>query len=122
MGQGAGGAGRGAAHARAPTKRLPSGGEKQATSPVSRAAVPPHPHETTHTLPQVLPCAKRYCHDWATCPYAHPGEKAARRDLRGHIKYTGIACPDMKAGGACARGDVCPYAHSVFEYWLHPTR
>jgi hypothetical protein len=22
----------------------------------------------------------------------------------------------------CARGDKCPYAHNVFEYWLHPTR
>lgn len=22
----------------------------------------------------------------------------------------------------CPRGDVCPYAHNVFEYWLHPTR
>ena len=20
------------------------------------------------------------------------------------------------------RGDACPYAHNVFEYWLHPTR
>lgn len=20
------------------------------------------------------------------------------------------------------RGDQCPYAHNVFEYWLHPTR
>lgn len=23
---------------------------------------------------------------------------------------------------SCARGDACPYAHNVFEYWLHPTR
>ena len=23
---------------------------------------------------------------------------------------------------ACVRGDNCPYAHNVFEYWLHPTR
>jgi hypothetical protein len=23
---------------------------------------------------------------------------------------------------ACVRGDACPYAHNVFEYWLHPTR
>ena len=22
---------------------------------------------------QVLPCSKRYCHDWTTCPFAHPG-------------------------------------------------
>ena len=24
--------------------------------------------------------------------------------------------------GMCHRGDQCPYAHNVFEYWLHPTR
>ena len=24
--------------------------------------------------------------------------------------------------GSCAFGDHCPYAHNVFEYWLHPTR
>lgn len=22
----------------------------------------------------------------------------------------------------CPRGDACPYAHNVFEYWLHPSR
>ena len=22
----------------------------------------------------------------------------------------------------CPRGDSCPYAHNVFEYWLHPSR
>lgn len=38
------------------------------------------------------------------------------------MPYTGIACPDMKRDGACARGELCPYAHNVFEYWLHPTR
>lgn len=24
--------------------------------------------------------------------------------------------------GECPRGDDCPYAHNVFEFWLHPTR
>ena len=24
--------------------------------------------------------------------------------------------------GLCVRGKRCPYAHNVFEYWLHPTR
>lgn len=130
---------------------------------------------------QVLPCSKRFCHDWTVCPFAHPGEKARRRDPR-LFTYTGIACPDMKkvrasfdfavpccvywmsvfrfglqelvAGSVrtmqrgiilfalcavyaevgsepgdlalqdqtCLRGDACPYAHNVFEYWLHPTR
>ena len=47
---------------------------------------------------QVLPCSKRFCHDWTVCPYSHPGEKAKRRDPR-LFSYTGIACPDMKKVG-----------------------
>ncbi|CAD7704104.1 unnamed protein product [Ostreobium quekettii] len=70
---------------------------------------------------KVLPCAKRFCHDWSTCPFAHFSERAKRRDPRG-VKYTAIACPEMKKGEDCPRGDKCPYAHNVFEYWLHPTR
>ena len=70
---------------------------------------------------QVIPCTKRFVHDWTVCPFAHAGEKAVRRDPRTH-NYTGIACPDMKKMGNCIRGDRCPYAHNVFEYWLHPTR
>ncbi len=31
-----------------------------------------------------------------------------------------MACPLQE--GTCAFGDHCPYAHNVFEYWLHPTR
>ena len=139
----------------------------------------------------MLPCSKRFVHDWTECPFAHPQEKARRRDPRVQ-NYTGIACPSMKkasregaclpvgwlgllvaalqgsqggvagawgtAGGVagpsrlppraapvcvparrptqppptlcpfppqegcCAFGDHCPYAHNVFEYWLHPTR
>ncbi|EFN55206.1 hypothetical protein CHLNCDRAFT_134430 [Chlorella variabilis] len=73
---------------------------------------------------KVLPCSKRFVHDWTECPFAHPQEKARRRDPRVH-NYTGIACPSMKKAsseGCCAFGDHCPYAHNVFEYWLHPTR
>ena len=68
---------------------------------------------------QVMPCFKRYCHDWTLCPFAHPGatgrlagrvslaglplsrqalsagEKARRRDPR-MFDYTGVACPDIK--------------------------
>jgi hypothetical protein len=70
---------------------------------------------------QVIPCTKRFVHDWTICPFAHAGEKAVRRDPRLH-NYTGIACPDMKKTGNCIRAEKCPYAHNVFEYWLHPTR
>ncbi|KAH7617210.1 hypothetical protein Ndes2526B_g07803 [Nannochloris sp. 'desiccata'] len=70
---------------------------------------------------KVVPCSKRFVHDWTECPFAHPQEKARRRDPKIHT-YTGIACPSMKKEGSCAFGDHCPYAHNVFEYWLHPTR
>jgi hypothetical protein len=45
--------------------------------------------------PQVVPCNKRYVHDWTECPFAHPQEKARRRDPA-RFSYTGIACPSMK--------------------------
>ncbi|CAL5221786.1 g4040 [Coccomyxa viridis] len=70
---------------------------------------------------KVLPCSVRRVHDWTLCNFTHPGEKIRRRDPQTH-SYTGIACPDMKKTGLCVRGKRCPYAHNVFEYWLHPTR
>jgi hypothetical protein len=70
---------------------------------------------------KVVPCSKRFTHDWTECPFAHPKEKAVRRDPA-KFNYTGIACPSMKEGGSCTFGDSCPYAHNAFEYWLHPTR
>ncbi|GMH43877.1 hypothetical protein BSKO_11811 [Bryopsis sp. KO-2023] len=70
---------------------------------------------------KVLPCSKRFCHDWTKCPFAHPGEKARRRDPR-VFHYVGIACPEMKTGKECPRTASCPFAHNVFEYWLHPCR
>jgi len=70
---------------------------------------------------KVLPCSKRFSHDWLTCPFTHPAEKAKRRDPR-VVAYTGIACPDMKRAVACPRGEACTFAHNVFEYWLHPSR
>ena len=75
-----------------------------------------------HSFPPPPSPLHSYTHPWQTCAYAHEGERARRRDPRGPVHYTGIACPDMKAAGACVRGDLCPYAHNVFEYWLHPTR
>ena len=49
----------------------------------------------TAAMPQVLPCSIRHVHDWSSCNFTHPGEKARRRDPQTH-SYTGIACPDMK--------------------------
>lgn len=65
-------------------------------------------------------CARGASHDWTECPYAHPGEKARRRDPRKY-RYSGAACPEYKKG-ACRKGDACEYAHGVFECWLHPAR
>ncbi|KAL3844216.1 hypothetical protein ACJIZ3_001619 [Penstemon smallii] len=69
---------------------------------------------------KVKQCSRARSHDWTECPYAHPGEKARRRDPRKY-HYSGSACPDFRKG-ACLRGDACEYAHGVFECWLHPAR
>eukprot|EP00898_Chlorokybus_atmophyticus_P001804 jgi/Chlat1/2624/Chrsp178S02466 len=69
---------------------------------------------------KVRRCMRARSHDWTECPFAHPGEKARRRDPRKY-NYSGIACPDFRKG-ACRRGDACEFAHGVFECWLHPTR
>eukprot|EP00210_Caulerpa_lentillifera_P007173 g6863.t1 len=69
---------------------------------------------------KVMPCSKHYTHDWTECPFAHPDEKATRRDPR-LFTYVGIDCPNAKNEG-CPQGDQCPFAHNVFECWLHPSR
>jgi len=48
------------------------------------------------------------------------GEKARRRDPR-VFPYQAIPCPEFRKGN-CKRGDGCPFAHGVFECWLHPSR
>eukprot|EP00210_Caulerpa_lentillifera_P006220 g5941.t1 len=71
---------------------------------------------------KVMPCSKHFSHDWTECPFAHPGEKATRRDPRLHT-YVGIECPNVKnEASGCPRSDSCPFAHNVFECWLHPSR
>ncbi|KAK4783270.1 hypothetical protein SAY86_007644 [Trapa natans] len=69
---------------------------------------------------KVRPCTRGRSHDWTTCPYAHPGEKARRRDPH-RFQYSGTPCPDLRKG-VCKRGDSCEFAHGVFECWLHPDR
>ncbi|RRT65900.1 hypothetical protein B296_00016787 [Ensete ventricosum] len=70
---------------------------------------------------KVKRCAKAYPHQWMTCPFAHRGEKARRRDPRRFPNH-GIPCPEFRQTGACRRGQKCEFAHGVFEFWLHPTR
>ncbi|KAE8637449.1 hypothetical protein CSA_004482 [Cucumis sativus] len=69
---------------------------------------------------KVRKCTRGRSHDWTECPYAHPGEKARRRDPRKY-HYSGTACPDFRKG-SCKKGDSCEFAHGVFECWLHPAR
>lgn len=69
---------------------------------------------------KVRKCTRGRSHDWTECPYAHPGEKARRRDPR-KFHYSGTACPDFRKGN-CKKGDSCEFAHGVFECWLHPAR
>ena len=72
-------------------------------------------------------------HVWMSCPYAHRGERARRRDPRS-FSYVAASCPEYEeskrqlrlarssVAPTCARGLHCGYAHSIFETWLHPTR
>jgi hypothetical protein len=93
---------------------LPSSGDARISNrrllPVCLLSTVPPPiaaHVAAHAPtppPQVLPCSKHYVHDWTACPFAHPHEKARRRDPRKH-QYTGIACPSMRqARGAVGCG------------------
>ncbi|KAE8711153.1 Zinc finger CCCH domain-containing protein 30 [Hibiscus syriacus] len=69
---------------------------------------------------KVPPCSRAYSHDWTECPFVHPGENARRRDPR-KFHYSCVPCPDFRKG-QCRRGDMCEYAHGVFECWLHPAQ
>ncbi|KAK4377938.1 hypothetical protein RND71_004234 [Anisodus tanguticus] len=69
---------------------------------------------------KIRPCSRAYSHDWTECPFLHPGENARRRDLRKY-HYSCVPCPEFRKG-ACQRGDMCEYAHGVFECWLHPAQ
>ncbi|KAF7143294.1 hypothetical protein RHSIM_Rhsim05G0029500 [Rhododendron simsii] len=69
---------------------------------------------------KVRKCTRVRSHDWTECPFAHPGEKARRRDPR-KFHYSGTGCPDFRKG-SCMKGDACEFAHGVFECWLHPAR
>ncbi|XP_047328380.1 zinc finger CCCH domain-containing protein 20-like [Impatiens glandulifera] len=69
---------------------------------------------------KVKKCVRGRSHDWTDCPFAHPGEKARRRDPTKH-NYSGSICPEFRKGN-CRKGDGCEFSHGVFECWLHPSR
>jgi hypothetical protein len=70
-------------------------------------------------LTQVAKCSKCRAHDWTECPFAHPGEKARRRDPTKY-SYSGSACPDFRKVRPQPRAVVfCPclctfLVHSAF--------
>ncbi|KAF6257256.1 hypothetical protein COO60DRAFT_25223 [Scenedesmus sp. NREL 46B-D3] len=70
---------------------------------------------------KIANCTAQHPHDWSTCPFAHPREKARRRDPR-LFEYQPLPCPDDKKGHTCPRGDSCCYTHNVYEFHLHPKR
>lgn len=80
-------------------------------------------------------CPQLSSHDWTSCPYAHNGERARRRNPR-RFSYLAVTCPSFResqkqqqqqhlsapAPASCVHGLQCRYAHGVFELWLHPAR
>eukprot|EP00879_Flechtneria_rotunda_P000485 GHRR01000587.1.p1 GENE.GHRR01000587.1~~GHRR01000587.1.p1 ORF type:complete len:453 (+),score=157.94 GHRR01000587.1:780-2138(+) len=72
---------------------------------------------------KVVPCNKTWRHDYATCPFAHPGESNERRHPSAYLPF--MCCStqhstDLKE--KCPFGTSCKYAHGHFELWLHPGR
>ncbi|KAF5748750.1 hypothetical protein HS088_TW04G00708 [Tripterygium wilfordii] len=67
---------------------------------------------------KIQPCSRAYSHDWTVCPFLHPNENARRRDLK-KFHYSCMPCPAFRKG-VCKRGDLCEYAHGIFESLLHP--
>ena len=51
-------------------------------------------------------CQNKEPHDWTLCVFAHPGEKARRRDPAVY-KYVATACPDFRKV-SCSQYPTCP--------------
>lgn len=106
------------------SRHLPSNEPEPKPAPAVTDSVQPNGVEESDEFRmyefKVRGCTRARAHDWTDCPFAHPGEKARRRDPR-RRSYSGTACADFRKG-ICRRGDACEWAHGVFECWLHPTR
>lgn len=70
---------------------------------------------------KVKKCLNTRVHNWAFCPYTHPGERIQRRDPNKY-RYKRQMCHESEDITKCRRGDKCKYSHGLYEYWLHPTR
>lgn len=56
---------------------------------------------------------------WRTCMPVH---RAVLLHLNAVCAGTCGAHAAVLQSKPCPRGDVCPYSHSIFEYWMHPAR
>ncbi|KAF8760566.1 hypothetical protein HU200_010037 [Digitaria exilis] len=125
--------------------RLPAtsnaGGAHPPSDPTTWLAWAHHGHRLWAGMPEafwayvykVHRCPQLSSHDWTSCPYAHKGERARRRDPR-RFSYLAVPCPAFResrqrqqlartgAAPTCVHGLRCRYAHGVFELWLHPAR
>mmetsp|Transcript_39590 Transcript_39590/g.112267 ORF Transcript_39590/g.112267 Transcript_39590/m.112267 type:complete len:467 (+) Transcript_39590:196-1596(+) len=105
-----------------------SGSGHSSTDGVARELILPIGQAPTDTMSdefrmyrfKVLLCRDPNCQDWSKCPYAHPDEKATRRDPRVYT-YRPEFCQGLRKN-TCANGDACSYSHNVFEAWLHPQK
>ncbi|EXB93305.1 Zinc finger CCCH domain-containing protein 56 [Morus notabilis] len=70
---------------------------------------------------KIQPCSRSRSHDWMECPFLHPGETARRRDPR-KFRYSLVSCYHHYYAPPCSRGDLCEFAHGIFEILLHPSQ
>jgi hypothetical protein len=67
-----------------------------------------------HQTPRHYCCCmlQTHQHNIANCPYAHPGERSVRRDVR-VFQFDSSLCLDLLQTGHCPRQEQCNAAHSV---------
>ncbi|WIA13357.1 hypothetical protein OEZ86_006628 [Tetradesmus obliquus] len=70
-------------------------------------------------LYKVKMCTRSTPHNWKLCPWAHPGEAAARRHPSCHQAEL---CHAMGPDRECPHGETCAWARNIFEAHLHPDR
>lgn len=95
----------------------------------------PAGEKATRRCPLTYPYSAVACLDFkrvrACTRASNAGWLACSRGVRQHCLllqpppgacwHKPLPCFRLQAG-ACHRGDACPFAHGIFEWWLHPTR
>ncbi|KAF6255168.1 hypothetical protein COO60DRAFT_1537054 [Scenedesmus sp. NREL 46B-D3] len=72
---------------------------------------------------KIVSCDKTWRHDYATCPFSHPGESSERRHPSAYLPFMcGSTQHSTDLKEKCPFGTSCKYAHGHFELWLHPGR